>query len=341
MRRIFTYLLAVIVMPLLAVSCYDDDFERDLPVHYSQYSHVRAASPQTRRVVLLYSIGYNTISSYLAEDIKELGESYLPGPSRNDDVLLVMSYQPEKSGNYTTPTEPVLVRMFKDYDGTAVRDTVLRWSAGTICSDGEFTSDLLGYIKEEYPAAGYGMVFSSHATGWLPECYTVSRSMGPSRSIGNEKHGNTYYEMDLTEFAAAFPMKFDYILFDACLMGGVEVAYELRDVCDNIGFSQTEILADGFNYRTLTETLIPRSRPGDPEKVCRDYFAQYEKGGGTNGATISYIDCTRLEPLAEVCSRLFDSVRPALNVLDGDLVQGFYQYGWQWFYDLRDIAVKA
>jgi len=341
MKKILLYTIVIAAAFLSAACEKNSEFSRTVDTNYSSGTERRYYTAETRRVVLLYSIGYNTISSYLAEDIEELRTNYLPGPRRNDDVLLVLSHQPVKSGDYDTGTEPLLIRMYSDYDGKAVSDTLFRWPAGTVCTEGSFTSDLLDYIKDNYPAAGYGMVFSSHATGWLPECYTVTRSYSPSYSIGNEKHGNSYTEIDLKDFAEAFPMKFDYILFDACLMGGVEVAYELRNVCDRVGFSQTEILANGFNYNTLTETLIPKGTPGDPEKVCRDYFEQYVNSTTYPCATISYIDCTKLEPLATACAEIFAANRSSLDSLDGNRVQEYFQYGWQWFYDLRDIVVKA
>ena len=57
--------------------------------------------------------------------------------------------------------------------------------------------------------------------------------------------------MDVLEMVRAITIHLDYIIFDACLMGGIEVAYELRNVADKIGFSQAEILAHGFPYKPI------------------------------------------------------------------------------------------
>lgn len=343
MKRFITY-LAIVLAAAFLPSCEENpcySWGSDIP--YSGRTKERPEMAETRRVVLLYSIGFNSVSSFLAADIQELTENYLPGPRRNDDVFLVLSHQPSSPSKYNVPTSPVLIRMYKSFEGKAVCDTVYRWPAETACTEGDFTADMLRYIKDHYPAAGYGMVFSSHGTGWLPPCYTVngSKSKGPSYSIGNEYHDNEYTEIDIKDFAAAFPMKFDYILLDACLMGGVEVAYELKDVCDYIGFSQTEIMADGYKYDTLVETLIPAHKPGNPEKVCRDYFEQYINSKSSPCATVSYIDCRKLGELAEACSGIFASTRAKLDKLEEYDVQGFYQYGWHWFFDLRDVCVKA
>ena len=136
----------------------------------------------------------------------------------------------------------------------------------------------------------------------------------------------------------------DYILFDACLMGGVEVAYELRDKADIIGFSPTEILADGFDYKLLTSRLL-KDDP-DPVQVCKDYFYQYKKPDGTTTsssayATISVIDTEHMDGLAAVCRTLFEKYRSGMNSINAGSVQRYYRMERHFFYDLRDIVAKS
>ena len=133
----------------------------------------------------------------------------------------------------------------------------------------------------------------------------------------------------------------DYILFDACLMGGIEVAYELQGKVDKVGFSQTEVLADGFCYESLTSHLLGGETP-DLVSVCSDYFNQYEVQSGVyQSATISLIDCSQLSPLARVCGELFTKYSDAIAVLDHNQVQRFYRMGKHWFYDLESILLNA
>jgi hypothetical protein len=82
---------------------------------------------------------------------------------------------------------------------------------------------LLGEIIEMYPSDSYGLILWSHGTSWLPAGV-------PVKSFSAD--GNS--RMDISELAEALPVKFDFILFDACLMGAVEVAYELRNKTDYI-----------------------------------------------------------------------------------------------------------
>ena len=296
----------------------------------------RVESQERRSLLLLYSAGYNNLSSYLKDDINDIFQGWIPGTGRNANVLLIYSHFPAQGGGYTTPTSPTLTRVSCDKDGTILKDTLMVYSEGTRSATAEQLHEVLSYVKEEFPVKSYGMIFSSHATGYLPEGYYTS-----PKSIGQDQVGSDSYEIELDDFAQAIPMKMDYILFDACLMGGVEVAYELKDKCRHVGFSQTEVLAEGFDYKTLTDHLLKSEIP-DPQAVCEDYFQQYDiQSGIYRSATISVIDCSRMQQLAQTCRTLFDKYRAEIAGLDPSSVQRYFRSRYHWFYDLEDILAKA
>lgn len=344
----------------------DSRDSRDIP-------QTRSNDPETRRVLLLYSAGYNSLSTYLKEDIEdELMSGFIPGDGRLENILLVFSKLTERPRNYEIQTSPVLFRIYKDAKGTVISDTLRTWTLGTRAVDTEVLGDVLTYVRNRFPAAGYGMIFSSHGTGWVPDGYYSDPSAfgdgddfwnAPRRtfryreindgtwpdvkSVGQEYAFGTSesYEIDLEDFAAAIPYKLDYLIFDACLMGGVEVAWSLRDKASLIAFSQTEILAQGLPYKTVGNSLIG---PGGPDvlKVCQDYFEQYDTQGGANrAATISLVKTDGMEALAEVCAPLFEKYSGAIASLSESSVQGFGRvaggYAHPWYFDLRDILVKA
>ena len=146
--------------------------------------------------------------------------------------------------------------------------------------------------------------------------------------------------MELDAFAAAIPFHLDYLLIDACLSGCVEVAWQFKDKADIVGFSQTEVLAEGFDYKTITSRLLQQTP--DPVQVCKDYFARYEiQTGQYCSATISAVDTREMEPLASLCKALFEKYRSKLNTMSGNNVQGYFRFDRHFFYDLKDILVKA
>lgn len=342
----------------------------------------RTHNEDRRKVLLLYSAGYNSLSKYLREDIEDLKSGWLPRDYPNHDILLVYTHSTKSNSAYGIPTTPYLIRFYQGDDGLPVADTLVTYEAGTHSATAEQFHNVLNYIKNNYPAGNYGMVFSSHATGYLPsgfyskpenyefvpkksmmkqfglnqaQSFTTSPvpyyapeydpSLPLTKSIGQDQVGSAgnyvSYEMELADFAAAIPMKFDYILFDACLMGGVEVAYELRNVCDRIGFSQTEVLAEGLDYKTLTEHLLKNTVP-DPQAVCEDYFSQYIKQSGVyQSATISLIDCREIEQLAQVCKSIFKNHSEGIKAIRMSNVQQYFRSGYRYFYDLKSIIQEA
>ena len=337
------------------------------------------ADEENRKVLLLYSAGYNSLRSYLLDDIKELKEGWLPGKGCDDDILLVYTHSTKANGIYGVPTNPYLIRLYKGKDGEAVSDTLETYDEGTISSSAAQLNNVLTYVKNTFPSGSYGMIFSSHATGYLPAGFyskpdgyvyqprATSRSASgkgfgvptpvpyvdpgfdPSlpmvKSVGQDQRSENgekvSYEMEIADFAEAIPMKLDYLLFDACLMGGVEVAYELRGKCGKLGFSQAEVLAEGLDYRTLTSHLLQPEVP-DPKGVCEDYFIQYDAETGIyRSATISLIDCDMLDGLAGVCRDFFTTHRQELATINHKNVQRYYRDNRHWFYDLESILTEA
>ena len=352
----------------------------------------RTAQNETRRIMLLYSLGVNNLRNSLLEDIDDLTSSWLPGMNRQENMLLVFSHSGVSGTNFKTPSEPVLFSVSKGYDGEIVRDTLKAWAADKIGSSAEMLNEVLTYIHDNYISASCGIVFTSHASGWLPDNYydNLSRTdkgysistaeqgtltethtgnyidtpagvqtdtqletqseqtsdiEGTRRNVVKKSFGvqvgpeNMNYEINIDELAAAIPFKMDYIIFDACLMAGVEVAYELKDVCRYFVASPTEILADGFDYVNMAGRLLS-GKEADVLGVCEDYYNHYVQRNSY--ATISCIDCSQLEPLAEACQKIFatEGRRDILKALSTTDIQRYYRGRYHWFYDLKSVLDK-
>lgn len=338
----------------------------------------RVPASNDRRVVLMYQAGYNSLSDCLRDDLNDVINGWLPNGGMKDNVLLVYTHQPARDGQYNVKTTPYLLRLSAGAGGTARIDTLVTYPKSSISSSAEQLNKVLTYVVDNFPAKSYGMTFASHSTGYLPagfygrsDSYVYKQkragAMGsrlsqpgpvpyyepyqdPSlprvRSIGQDQQGTTggyvSYEIDIRDFAEAIPVKLDFILFDACLMGGAEVAYELREKCDRLGFSQAEVLAEGLDYTRITPHLLGGSE-ADLESICNDYFIHYDSQTDpfSRSATISLIDCSRLEPLAQTCREIFSNNRNGLASITPYRIQRYYRSGHHWFYDLESIIMNA
>ena len=348
-KRLIWTLLAVL---LVATACSKDaGFEMGISGadSASRSSSERGYSMPSRRVMVMISAGFNSLSGYLSEDLKDLESGYIPeGTYFNADVLLVLARLPKSAGDYASPSAPVLYRLWANRSGEVQRDTIQIWGGDTQLCTRETIHEALSTTQKKYPAQSYGVVFSSHGSGWLPSGYYTdpskfepsSGSLWSLRSIGQDKTPTGGTEMSLEDFADAIPMHLDYCLIDACLSGCVEVAHALKGKADIVGFSPTEVLADGFDYKNITTHLY--AKPLDPVEVCREYFAYYNaQSGSSRSATITAVDTRKMDALEAVCKELFEAYRPILKTMSGGNVQGYFRYDRHYFYDLRDILVQA
>ncbi len=374
MRKTHIIKIFIFIAMLAMSSACQPAWEEDLVLRgggHGKNPGDRTEIEETRKLLLLYSAGKNSLRNYLLDDIKDLKEGWIPGGHRTDDVLLVYTHTPVKSGAYSSPSTPYLIRLYKEDNGTLVADTVITYPEGSISSSAEHFKTVLTDVKSKFPSRSYGMIFSSHATGYLPAGFYTNPSSyryfragtmsygqngdlypipytepeyDPSlpmvKSIGQDVTGSNSYEMDLKDFAEAIPMKLDYILFDACLMGGAEVAFELQGKCGKVGFSQAEVLAEGLDYKTLTKHLLQNTE-SDPKAVCEDYFTQYDiQSGLYKSATISLVNTDELDPLVSICAELFEKYRDRISQLDINKVQGFGGRK-NYFFDLVDVVINA
>lgn len=338
-----------------------------------------------RKVLLFYECGVNNLTSYLKNNMdgteKGLPAGYVPRES--GDVVLIYSRYSKGAFDYT-PVESHLRRIYKKPNGKIVSDTLKTFGTETIAASSSTMRQVLTYVKDEFPAKGYGLVFSSHGSGWLPAGYYYSPSRfeddhkgevgtsrqgiaaqsvghprlpvpegdlpdtdpfyGMTRSIGQDYIKGSYYghEMSVSEFADAIPYHLDYLLFDMCFTGGVEVAYGLKDKADYLGLSPAEVLGDGmFNYTKITSFLLNRETP-DLEGLFKDSFEMYDKQSGAyRSSTVNLVRTSGLDNLASVCARMINEYSDALADAPVDDIQGYYRQGRHYFYDLVDIFEKC
>lgn len=358
-------LIIVLLVSLLAVSC-GDRLCRDKKNRFD-------------RVMIVYSAGCNSLSSSMEDNIKELKTGFVPAKTEKK-ALIVISHRAAGYLTYEPKTPSYIIRLYKVKD-SVVSDTLKTIEAGKFLTQPGVMKETLEYVKDSFKSDHYGMVFSSHATGWLPAGYYNNPVSGPAasggsdgtwnaprrsldipegavpyhepeyypglpllKSIGQEDTGSgsskISYEMSQVDFASNIPMHLDYLVFDACFMGCIESAYELRNVCDKVAFCPTEVLEFGFQYKTLASQLL-ETEP-DLYKACKDYFDKYDQQSGImRSATVTLVDCTKLERLASQCKALVSSHREALAGIDPSQVQPYFRSYHHWFYDLEDIFLKA
>lgn len=145
--------------------------------------------------------------------------------------------------------------------------------------------------------------------------------------------GGTYPETqiettDLADAMADAGLHTEYILFDACYMSSVEVAYELKDVTHYLIASPTEVLSYGFPYITMGKHLL-----GTPNyKGIVDSFISFYSSYYLPYGTVAVTDCTQLDALAAIAQQINAAdaeqlVPNGVQIMDGYNPTLFYDLG--------------
>ncbi len=366
---------------VLASACQDE--LRFAPAGHPTYSGGSKAPSYERestgtydysRVFVLISLGFNNLSSDLREDILELCDSDIPN-KWEDKAVVVFSHLSVSDNDWSTKTSPCLFRVYGQ-NGQIVRDTLKVYDPSTISADAATIRDAMSEVNHLFHSPSYGVVLSSHSTGWLP--YDRTRLSGystswehyffaPGRNGAAKQPGGHpapytteqpirtkaigvqskpgyggAYQVNIEDFPSAFPMHLDYLILDACLSGSVEVLYALRNVADYLVASPTETLTDGHVYSTMLENLLYTDDLATGiRKCCQDFFDQYDsRSGWERSATIAMYRCSEAESLAAAAKPVMAKFRDAIHNLDHSKVQN-YNYTYDEFYDFRDILSKA
>jgi len=194
-------------------------------------------------------------------------------------------------------------------------------------ADAAVLNRVIHTVVSEYPADSYGMLFFSHASGWLPEGMLVA-----PRSLVIDKGEGIQREMEYNDFAAAIPDKqFDFMIFDACFITDVMMMYELRNKTEYVLAASAEIVSPGFtpvykaNIMRLYDTKSPVSSvvTGFAQSYV-DYIKKTFPEDDVNcSVTLGVIKMNEIENLALSVKEALGGVKLNESTLTVDSIQRF------------------
>ena len=281
------------------------------------------------KTVLLYMVANNNLSYDAENSISRLQNGYIPAEEGN---LLVYKH--------CAGMDPVLLHIKKGEEGTVVADTAYRFPPRVSATKSALTQ-ALNVTQALFPADSYGLILWSHGTGWIPPL--ASSSSAAQEQISGSAPQRTFgldgkVELEIRDLAQAIPYKLSFMLMDACFMGGIETAYEVKDSVDYYIGSPAEILTESFPYHKIMQHIF-KSTP-DYAAVCKEYYDYYNaKSGAERSATVALMDCSKLAEVAEVAKRVFDQYGERIASLDLSLLQPYFRgSSSKYFYDLKDLV---
>lgn len=148
--------------------------------------------------------------------------------------------------------------------------TVQSLSEVDMGSPGTLTS-FVNFTLEHYPSTYYFLDIWDHGQGYVGTCWDASSS-----------HHLSPHDVEtaIARAESATGKRVDVVGFDACLMGMVEVCYELKDVTDIVVGSEMLVPGYGWPYAQLM-TYLSNNPAVNPTtlstELVNEYVAYYPK----------------------------------------------------------------
>lgn len=298
LNRLLNIFIFIAVTVSLALTACGDKDEPDKP-----------SDKEVHRTVLVYMVADNNLGADYRFDQADMNEM-LAGVRKgglNGGRLIIYRNRPgTDNGNYPQMLEvtPDGIVELKNYPNDP--------SVYSVSS--ERMRQVLADMKALAPAREYGLVFWGHATSWMTHPTDLEgRGNAPlKRSYGTDRDK----WMSLSTLGKTLEgEQFCFIYFDCCLMGTVEVAYELRHVTPHIVASPTELEGEGMPYDRNIAPLFASGKP-ELEAAARNTFDYYNsRPSGT--CQMVLINTAGLDRLAAASRAIFEQQTELPSQLSG------------------------
>lgn len=174
-------------------------------------------------------------------------------------------------------------------------------------ADINFFSEFITFCRENYPAPKYILIFYDHGNGWYPEVFPlIQRAILYDASSGNSVGVAGGGLKDFLRRAKEILGKeITIVLFDACLMGEIEVLSEIKDYCQICLASPSLIPIVAWDYEGFLDTLEknPKIKAEELARVLIDLIKRKGREGTYSAYDLSLLRKVNLKELTEKLRR--------------------------------------
>ncbi len=216
--------------------------------------------------------------------------------------------------------------------------------------DGETLRKFVEYSMSEFPAANYMLIPFNHGGGWRNDDYKPVPFL--ELCWDETSGGDVLYMKEVrqaleTAINNAGEGKIDVLPFEACLMGMLEVYYEMKSVAE-ISIASAEVMyALGFPFKQIFDEIQGNEGNIDPVDMSNiivdQYYDVFTNGGHINdpsftttGVTISAVDLSdaKMSTLASSIDTLANSLDPSDSAVSSAVNSCTYYSQLSWSGDL-------
>jgi hypothetical protein len=210
----------------------------------------------------------------------------------------------------------------------------------------------VSFFKSVFQASNYALIIWDHGNGWIDD-YKPIRSYSPQAIAFDDTSRNWITTPELRR-ALEEAGGVDLLGMDACLMGSIEVLYELKDVADYVVASSFIEPGAGWNYEFFKQITSTDNEGAVGRKIVDAYRGYYDGTFWENiGLSLAVYNMSKVAQTASALNylslRLIGIMNPALR----STIHYFYPLMSQYLYnnytnersntlvDLHDFVVLA
>jgi hypothetical protein len=339
---------------------------KDFPIHwYDDAQHAVAFETEGRKTGTPHKQGRKkwTILAYICADndlerfgLIDINEMEHVGSSDNVNIVAQIDRMRGGKGDTIADGNWVGTRRYfvsKDNDPNKVTSKMVMNLGEQSMGTKTTLADFLKWGVKTYPADNVVVIVWNHGAGWI--------------GIAQDQEDDTMLSMTDVSWALregqkelskvnGKESKFAIVDFDACLMGTIEVAYEIADTAHYLTASEETEPGNGMPYADYLAPLVknPDLSPAEfSKRMVGTYIQSYAKGGSAGNSfvkgsavTKSTVDLGKVGSLV----KKFDALAKALLanhevyadllVAEGGRFASIKKYSDETLVDLVDFAHK-
>lgn len=200
---------------------------------------------------LVYIAADNNLEGEGVSDINEMEQV-----GSTDQVNIVVQY--DRNGNYYPNLDWIGCRRYyitRNNNPGQIGSELIEDLGIVDTGDPAALVDFATWGIQNYPAHRYALIIWDHGTGWR----LVDEDFNTKGICCDDTSGNHISQPQLRtalqQIRAYYGKNLELIGMDACLMGNLEVAYDVIDIADYLVFSEAAVPAAGYPYHTILQDL--------------------------------------------------------------------------------------
>ena len=257
--------------------------------------------------IMIYMAADNNLEEYAIQDINELEQI-----GSTPEVSIVV--QLDRSSGYDTSngnwTGARRYYITKDNDPTRITSTLITDMGSQNMASPDTLHDFINWATTTYPTQNTMLILWDHGRGWRTLRTTMATVQREVKAIFVDDTSNSEMSIGGLNQALQTSTHTNVVVFDACLMSMLEVAYSIKDESDIMISSEDNIPATGQQYNLPLARLV--NNPGlTPYEISHGIVDDYVDYNSThyNGAfSMSAIDLTSLGSVVTASDQLAQAI---------------------------------